>query len=529
MSIDLSRTFLVVDSLVVDDDSLGPSHGDGDGVLEFRETIELWVELWNLGHQTGEGVWAELGCTSPYIQVLQSDVDYGQMLPGEHRFGEEPFVFSIDPLIPDGEEVQMTLELSHDPSSAPLFFTFSAPAHLIGFSLLDDSAGGDGDGFPEAGEEVSITLHVTNVSHCAVPQGQASLAAESEWLFVDGEPCEFGPLDPGYSCELPGFTVELSPDAPSPGCGYLLVSLDDGAGYATQVRTNFPVGLAYASDFERSSAAWWHRCASEDFGDEWHAEAYRNHTPGGSTSAKCGGAGSASYGNLLHAALETAPLWLPAGSQVRFYHWIQAETSGLYPEYCYDGGMIEISTDGGETWTQLTPEGGYPYKIRPGAIEGPWPAETEVWSGEHDWEEVVVDVSSYSGCVRLRWAFGSDGAVVKEGWYLDDIVVERSGAAATWDPGAPRVPLLAAAPNPLLAGSRALRIALSRPPEEPVRVVVVDLAGRLVADLGRLEGGSSTLTSDTMDTRGSLVPGGVYYLRCSGSAIRESLPLVLVR
>jgi hypothetical protein len=49
----------------------------------------------------------------------------------------------------------------------------------------------------------------------------------------------------------------------------------------------------------------------------------------------------------------------------------------------------------------------------------------ECWSGTiQEWQLVTVNLNGYAGQpVQLRWRFGSDQGVGKEGWYVDDVCV----------------------------------------------------------------------------------------------------------
>jgi hypothetical protein len=100
-------------------------------------------------------------------------------------------------------------------------------------------------------------------------------------------------------------------------------------------------------------------------------------------------------------------------------------------DVCYDGSLLEISTDGGSTWTQLQDDvlQTTPYA---GEISDNWdnPLENRnAWCGDSEgWIESIVDISAYAGqSVQLRYRLGTDVSNVGEdvdGWYLDDVRVQ---------------------------------------------------------------------------------------------------------
>ena len=96
-----------------------------------------------------------------------------------------------------------------------------------------------------------------------------------------------------------------------------------------------------------------------------------------------------------------------------------------YTESYYDGGIVEISTDGGVFWTQITPEDGYPEdRLSSGNPLGSMPAYSG-YSGA-GWHPAVFDISRYDGYsnINIRFRFGTDYSIHDyPGWYIDDVVI----------------------------------------------------------------------------------------------------------
>ncbi|MEO1086502.1 MAG: hypothetical protein AAFY88_19900, partial [Acidobacteriota bacterium] len=105
---------------------------------------------------------------------------------------------------------------------------------------------------------------------------------------------------------------------------------------------------------------------------------------------------------------------------------IESSASG-----CFDGGVLEISTDG-TTWTRIESELlTDPYD---GTISDEYdnPLATEnAWCGDPQaWLLSIVDLDAWAGqTVQLRFRLATDRSVDRPGWTVDDIAVIGCGGA----------------------------------------------------------------------------------------------------
>jgi hypothetical protein len=118
---------------------------------------------------------------------------------------------------------------------------------------------------------------------------------------------------------------------------------------------------------------------------------------------------------------------LPVGENplvLKFWHVPNMEPSGTTA--CWDGGILEISTDGGATWTQVPNAdllvGGYDRTINASANPlGGLPG----WCGVTTYMNTIADLSAYAGqTVQFRMRLGSDSSVSRPGWDVDAVLVQ---------------------------------------------------------------------------------------------------------
>ncbi len=99
--------------LVIDDDNSGSSNGNGNGILNPGETIELLIPLRNYSSSTITGVQASLTTHSEIVNIYQTSSYYGSVAPNETTDGI-PFVFSVNESAIHLEELELFLEITTD-------------------------------------------------------------------------------------------------------------------------------------------------------------------------------------------------------------------------------------------------------------------------------------------------------------------------------------------------------------------------------------------------------------------------------
>ena len=175
--------------------------------------------------------------------------------------------------------------------------------------------------------------------------------------------------------------------------------------YTVEVKPGITVG--YFEDFEAAATGW------TSFGDNnsWELGVPTS-GPGNAASGENVYATNleGTYDSGMNATLVLPPVDLPEGNAyLQFKHWhnFEESTSGR----AWDYGHVFISTDQQE-WEQL-----------------------QMFQGESgDWSAAEVDLTAYSGQrVYLGFNAYSDGSVVRDGWYIDDVAladISQTGKAS---------------------------------------------------------------------------------------------------
>ncbi|GAB3164315.1 M36 family metallopeptidase [Telluribacter humicola] len=124
-------------------------------------------------------------------------------------------------------------------------------------------------------------------------------------------------------------------------------------------------------------------------------------------------------------SLTSPALTLGDGSytELSFWHLLNIEGG-------YDGGVVEVSADNGETWEDLGPyfiQNGYNSNI---SNYNPLLGSRKAFSGTYSaFTNTLVNLSKFRNkTIRLRFVFAEDEFYGYEGWYIDDISLKNQSA-----------------------------------------------------------------------------------------------------
>jgi Fungalysin metallopeptidase (M36)/PA domain len=289
----------------------------------------------------------------------------------------------------------------------------------------DAKAGGcDGDDVLDASETATLSFPIANQGHLPLASVKVTVSSATPGVTVTSAPVMLDSFAPGESKPI---TAEITLDAGARDqiAGELTVKLEAPGSCAEQLTVPFKVRLnvndvpaSSATDTFDATSIWqstgavslWTQVSSDEspLDRQWHATA----------------PGAVSHGSLespIVTASDSAPL------VVTFSHRYKFE----FDTMAWDGGVIELSTDGGTTWADVTTLGvapGYTHTLTDismnplggrmafGNQNATYPAMSEV---KLDFGTQLAGQS-----VRLRFRVGTDQAVGGPGWDIDDVAFE---------------------------------------------------------------------------------------------------------
>jgi hypothetical protein len=116
------------------------------------------------------------------------------------------------------------------------------------------------------------------------------------------------------------------------------------------------------------------------------------------------------------------------GAQLTFQQNFNLEASDVDPSLGFDGAVLEISFDGGNTFQDVLAAGGSfatgGYNRTISTDRGSPIAGRQAWSGNSEgFITTVVNLPYIPGGGRLRWRMASDNSGSSEGWRIDTVYI----------------------------------------------------------------------------------------------------------
>jgi hypothetical protein len=397
----------------------------------------------------------------------------------------------------------------------------------------------DGDGYVDDGEygELSFTFH--NIGAVSLTATQATLVSTNPAVtFPNGNVVTLPATTPFAEASATVPVRLVGPAATS--VLDLEIQVDDPGLLVAGPRTASTYAYAHADEepsathefFETTTDVWTYT------GDSGPAAGWTRRTYSGTDRRLF----AYDPGVTTDASAVTPPLTIGglAPFRLHFEHAYSLENT-------YDGGVIEISTDGGATWTDIGASittGGYTGTIVPGSALAGRSAWTGTSPGYPALTPVTVDLgTSYAGqTVRVRFRVATDGGVGDAGWSIPWLVVEDNHVQvfrrligetapctplAADDPGRPAEMSFALAGAHPASGPARLRFAL--PAASRVEIDVYDVTGRRVARIvdGEYAAGAHTVTWNP-SAGGVRSAAGLYFARMTAGGRRLDQRVVLM-
>ena len=516
--------YLVYDSCGVDDEV-----GDGDGVLDAGETVDLHLTLENVGVEPTTGVSAILSSEDPLVEILAGEQGFPDIPAGGLGACTDPYQIRVSGAVTDGAILAFHLLAQGNEGSWETNFNLpvQAPVLMAGGVEVDDSAG-NGDGMADPGETVSVGFGLYNEGHSDLGAVTGLLTCSHPGVAVVDAQADGAGVPMGGSGTVGPFAIEVTPLCPDPTSITLVLQLTNDSGFAAEMEFLLDIGAWFddvendrgwtlGADGDDAATGQWVRV--DPVGTDYNGTPCQpedDHTPGLGTicfvtgqGGVGGAAGDADVdGGKTTLLTPVFPLAEASSATVSYWRWYTNDLGNNPSEDWWD---VEV-TSGGLTWSSLE----------------------HTQASANEWTFHSFDLGSvidFTNQVRLRFvaADETNGSLVEAA--LDDFILDASFAPSTGVPdgGVPsRDALISIGPNPARLRTS---VSFQLTGRSTVRMELYDVSGRRVRDLvsGTVDSGEHTVVFDGKDGAGRPLASGIYFLRFQTPQVLQVRQLTLLK
>lgn len=346
----------------------------GSGLAEAGDTVSFNLSLNNVGVLDATNLSLTLSSDSPWVNILEAQATVADVASGATVEVNDVFSVLISPVVPDQEVIAFDISVTDgtDTWTSRRSITAYAANVQISQSTVTD---GDGDGFYEPGETITIQLDLINQGHLATDGGQVLAFTNHPGFVLTSNQMDLPALAIGASTQV----III---------GYMAADIELGdvvtVGLAIEAGTQLlnhsitlPVGV-HGEGFESgdlNSFPWVNNSPVP-----WTLVSGAPNVHSGQYALKSGAIGN------------------------------NTSTEVMVTMYCASPGVIRF-------WRKVSSEAGYDKLIF--SING---TEKGSYSGNQDWAEMSFDVEA--GTNTFNWKYQKDYSVSTGGdcAWIDDIV-----------------------------------------------------------------------------------------------------------
>ena len=489
----------VISNLQIDDSS-------GDGHLSPGDDVHLTITLMNQGTSGMTGVELTATLASGPGTILEPWCSFGDLAPGGSAVGSEPIDVSVFESASTGQNIVLDLEITADQGTwdMTLPLLIYAPGIYYASYSIDDSYGGNDNGYPEPGETFDILANFANIGLQGATEVSVVMTDHPSWLTWDSDSAWVASIPPDGVEQLV-FQATLDAAAPELAFPYLFMDISAQPFWSSEDTLRLTVGETGISEDVESGASGWTHSGTNDY---WSIIDWNSHSP--DHCWYCGDSGT--YYPSTDCGLLSPQLVIAPDAALSFWGAFDVAiygTDGLYV-IIQPGGMLDPDT------LDFIGSGGALGSGLPDGVGSDWLPHTYDLSGIPAGQTVQVEF-------RFVADDDSDTGV---GFFIDDITVDGSylGSMSAEAPGEPAMPILGMpCPNP---STGVFSVPVNVATDGEWAIEVFDLAGRLVCRRVA-EGPHRQTMTLSLEADGERLSPGLYFVRLRTPGSAECRKLVL--
>ena len=257
----------------IDDDMIGDSSGNNDGLLNPGEDIELGLSLKNYGDQAVNSVTAAISTGSDLVTILDDYEEYGTIEAGNSIYSSDDFDISIHPDALGGSEVALDILITDENRNEwldRLYLQIDGANISYSSYWIDDN-----NNLFDPGETVELIVALENLGSVTGNALYGTISSIDNNIVVDDESGYFGDISSGNEASNSSdrFVITANTNI-IPGSQFVLeMQLSNSDGYNDMISFMIEVGEVSIND-PLGPDAYGYYCYDDEDTDYYNAPVY---------------------------------------------------------------------------------------------------------------------------------------------------------------------------------------------------------------------------------------------------------------
>ncbi len=185
--------YIVQNDVTINDDA-----GNGNGEMDYGESILVSLEVKNVGSEDGENVEVNVTTDDDYVSMTTSQANYGTITAGGTKVMTDAFAFDVAGNIPDLHTVIFDVVATDgtDTWESSFFLKGHAP-NLAFIEVVIDDAEGNGNGRLDPGETANLNISVGNSGTADAYTVIGNLLSSDPYVSINSDPMPYGDIISG--------------------------------------------------------------------------------------------------------------------------------------------------------------------------------------------------------------------------------------------------------------------------------------------------------------------------------------------
>jgi uncharacterized repeat protein (TIGR01451 family) len=222
--------------------------GNGNGQLDYGETVQLTMTVENVGVATATNVNLTISSTDPLVAISDSTQYVGNINAGATATVNSAFTFQAAPNVPDEHGCNFTLRANSGLTVWESYFVCVAHAPVAQYTshTVSDPPPGNNNGNLDPGETATFAITVTNEGSASVGNLIMTMTENDPYIVASSTPANLGTLLAGGSA-TGSISVQALSSCPQEYVALLTLNFVGAGGYAGTDTFSVTVGdILYA-------------------------------------------------------------------------------------------------------------------------------------------------------------------------------------------------------------------------------------------------------------------------------------------